>query len=77
MVVERTQLLGVIELHAPTSESVEAHEESFVYKSICNRCHGSRRVETWAGEYLYTPCPVCKGRGEVVADVMVKWRPST
>lgn len=77
MMNERTQLLGVVELHAPASESVEALEERFSHKATCNRCRGSRKIQTWNGEYQYTPCPVCKGRGEVVADILIKWRPST
>lgn len=77
MVARKTELLGMINLHSPCSESEEATEECLEYQAICNRCHGSKQIETWEGEYKYKPCPVCKGRGKMTAHVEIKWRPST
>lgn len=76
MKVSRSQLLSVLTLEAPTMETPEALEEYFTHRQCCNRCHGSRKINTWNGEYEHHPCPVCKGSGELVAHITIKWWPA-
>lgn len=54
-----------------------SHEELRVRGLKCGYCQGNGHFwgEDKYGQYIQTPCPICKGSGKVDAEITIDYKP--
>ncbi|WP_165026773.1 hypothetical protein [Dysgonomonas sp. ZJ279] len=78
-----SKVINVLEISQPDGMSYSHTGEVFKIPQRCNNCKGdggfyidnrSHRYDPEMGGH-YQPCGVCKGTGELEANIVVGWKP--
>lgn len=78
-----SKIINLLEVSQPSGLVYAKQGEVFKVPQTCNSCNGKggRFVDSRAPDYEYEsgehyePCKVCKGSGELEAQIVIGWMP--